>query len=37
MLKHIKPHAVGIDVGSEQIFVGMPGQSVRSFETFTAS
>jgi transposase len=37
MLKEINPHAAGIDVGSEQIFVGMAGQPVRSFETFTAS
>jgi transposase len=37
MLKQINPHAAGIDVGSEQIFVGIAGEPVRSFETFTAS
>lgn len=33
----IHPHAAGIDIGSEKVFVAVPDQAVRSFETFTAS
>jgi transposase len=29
-------HAAGIDIGSRKVFVGLEGQPVRSFETFTS-
>jgi len=39
-LEQIKPHAAGIDVGAEEVYVAVPPdrdeQSVRSFPTFTA-
>ena len=33
----IHPHAAGIDIGSEKIFVAVPDQAVRNFDTFTSS
>ena len=36
-LNVVHPRAAGIDIGSEQIFVAVKGQSVRSFRTFTGS
>ncbi len=33
----IRDHAAGIDIGSERIFVGISGQEVKSFPTFTQS
>src|SRR3972149_6025174 len=39
-LEQIKPHAAGIDIGSEEVYVAVPpdrdAESVRSFPTFTA-
>ena len=39
-LEQIKPHAAGVDVGAEEVYVAVPPdrdtQSVRSFPTFTA-
>lgn len=35
MLDQIRPHAAGLDLGSRQIFASVPGQPVRSFNTFT--
>ena len=39
-LEQIKPHAAGIDVGAEEVYVAVPPdrdqQSVRSFPTYTA-
>ena len=39
-LEQINPHAAGIDVGSEEVYVAVPPdrdvESVRSFPTFTA-
>ena len=32
----VHPHAAGIDVGAEKIFVSPDGTEVASFETFTA-
>ena len=34
-LHKIRPHAAGIDMGSEEFFVALEGQPVRRFETFT--
>ena len=31
----INPHAAGIDIGSEKIYIGIEGIEVRSFSTFT--
>jgi len=36
-LRKIRPHAAGIDLGSEEIFVAVEEQPVRRFETFTAA
>jgi transposase len=36
-LEKINPNAAGIDIGSERIFIGIEGQEVRSFKTFTSS
>jgi transposase len=36
MLDQIHPHAAGIDVGSTKLFVALPGEPPRCFETFTA-
>ena len=36
-LKKINPYAGGIDVGSEKIFVSVPDQPVKNFDTYTAS
>lgn len=36
-LRKIRPHAAGIDLGSEEIFVAVEEQPVRRFETFTAT
>jgi len=39
-LEHINPHAAGIDVGAEEVYVAVPpdgdSESVRAFPTFTA-
>jgi transposase len=35
-LEKIKANAAGIDIGSERIFIGIEGQEVRSFRTFTS-
>ena len=34
-LHKIRPHAAGIDMGSEEFFLAIEGQPVRRFETFT--
>ncbi len=36
-LREIYPHSAGIDIGSEKVFVAVPGQPVRNFRTFTSS
>jgi transposase len=36
-LKVIHPHAAGIDIGAEKIFVSVAGQEVKVFATYTAS
>ena len=36
-LRKMRPHAAGIDLGSEEIFVAVEEQPVQRFETFTAS
>jgi transposase len=36
-LSVINPHAAGIDIGADKVFVAVADQPVRSFETFTAS
>lgn len=36
MLDQIHPHAAGIDVGSQKIFVALPGEAPCCFDTFTA-
>lgn len=36
-LKEIKQNAAGIDLGSKEFFVSVDGETVKSFETFTAS
>lgn len=36
-LNVVHPHAAGIDIGSEKVFVAVEGQAVRNFATFTAS
>ena len=36
MLDQIHSHAAGIDVGSTKIFVALPGEAPRCFDTFTA-
>jgi transposase len=35
MLKTINPHAAGIDIGSEKLFVAVLDGAVRTFDTFT--
>jgi len=35
LMKRIRRNAGGIDIGAAQIFVGLEGSEVRSFETFT--
>lgn len=35
-MEKIRFHAAGIDIGSRQVFVGLEGGQVRSFETFTS-
>lgn len=34
-IRKITPHAAGIDIGADKIFVSIEGQPVRSFDTFT--
>ena len=34
-IRKITPHAAGIDIGAEQIFIGLEDGPVRSFSTFT--
>jgi transposase len=34
-LPTINPHSAGIDIGSEKVFIGIEGQPVKSFGTFT--
>ena len=34
-LHKIRPHAAGIDMGSEEFFLAIEDQPVRRFETFT--
>ena len=34
-MKKLRKHAGGIDIGSKLIFLAIPGEPVRSFETFT--
>lgn len=36
-LKEIKENAAGIDLGSNEFYVSVDGETVRSFETFTSS
>lgn len=36
MLKKLRDHAAGIDIGSREVFVSVEGQSVKSFPTFTS-
>ena len=36
-LKEIHPHAAGIDIGSEKVFIGIEEKPVKSFNTFTES
>lgn len=36
-MKKFRKHAAGIDIGAKQIFIGLEGNDVRSFETFTES
>ena len=36
-LSKILPFSAGIDIGSEKVFVALPGKPVTSFRTFTAS
>lgn len=35
-MEKIHPNAAGIDIGSESVFVGLEGQPVRKFSTFTS-
>jgi transposase len=37
MVKQVNPHAAGIDVGSEKLFVAVVGGPVQVFDTFTES
>ncbi len=36
-LEKIKLNAAGIDLGSEDFFVSVDGESVKSFKTFTST
>ncbi|MEL7339439.1 MAG: IS110 family transposase [Bacteroidota bacterium] len=37
ILQLTRPNSAGIDVGSEQMFVGLPNQEVKSYATYTSS
>ena len=34
-ISKMNPHAAGIDIGSEKIFIGIEGKEVKSFSSFT--
>jgi transposase len=34
-ISKINPHSAGVDIGSEKIFIGIDGNEVKSFSTFT--